>query len=110
MYRKMIRFTLGRWCKGRTTPPEVPISPPDAAARAGMSRARSEARAIEPSPIEERRRKARRFVEVSTSRIWRIGLLPRDRLVEVQDRAGHRGPGGEFRRVEGGVGGSLTDP
>ena len=47
---------------------------------------------------------------VRVRRSGRIGSLPRDRLVEVQDRAGHRGPGGEFRGIEGGVGGSLTDP
>ena len=48
--------------------------------------------------------------DVRRSWVWCIGSVPRDRLVEVQDRAGHRGPGGQLGGVErSAVGGLLAD-
>src|SRR5687767_5219087 len=71
---------------------------------------RSEASAIEPMPVEARPRNDRRVISRAYFSKISMRSLSRDGFVEVQDRAGHGGPGGQLRRGDLLGSGRLADP
>src|SRR5258708_40062185 len=108
MYRKMTRFARGRTWNFSIRPCEVHVEGSAGASPARRRGSSSEASAIDPSPIEAWPRKDRRVSGEIGGWSAVIGSVPRNALVEVQDRPRDRGQSRALSRSSRPLAGGRT--